>query len=88
MGADLNNIGDQQQLSPQLQLLLQPQLLPLPQKNRMISRIMIQQQLPPPKPLELHIINTSCEMRDDRTPQFIICGIDGRCHCTRGVDTV
>lgn len=42
-------------------LLLQPQLLPqlpqplLPQQNQMmISRMMIQQQLPPPKPL-LHI---------------------------------
>lgn len=55
---------DQQQV-----LLLQPQpfpqppqLLPLPQQHQMmISRMMIQQQLPPPKPL-LHIQGTSYEM--------------------------
>ena len=43
----------QPELQPQPQLL--PPQLPLPQQHQMmISRMMIQQQLPPPKPL-LHI---------------------------------
>ena len=53
--------SQQQGLGLQPQLLLQPQpqllppQLPLPQQHQMmISRMMIQQQLPPPKPL-LHI---------------------------------
>ena len=43
------------ELQPQPQLLPPQLLLPLPQQHQMIiSRMMIQQQLPPPKPL-LHI---------------------------------
>ena len=45
---------------PQLLPQPQPQLLPPQppqQQNRMMIRMMIQQQLPPPKPFELHIDN-------------------------------
>ena len=57
------------QLQPQLHPqppMLPPQLL-LPQQHQtMISRMMIQQQLPPPKPL-LHIRGTSYELLAGRT---------------------
>ena len=60
-------MNDQQQVLVLQLLQVLPQLLhpllPLPQQHQMIiSRMMIQQQLPPPKPLLQHIFGTSYEM--------------------------
>lgn len=70
------------QLPPQPQL--QPQPLPpqlelLPQQHQtMMSRMMIQQQLPPPKPV-LHIRwNLLRDVDRLKRPQFIICAPDRR----------
>ena len=55
MKVQQQGLGLQPQLLPQPQPQLLPPQLPLPQQHQMmISRMMIQQQLPPPKPL-LHI---------------------------------
>ena len=58
-----------------MQLQLLPPQLPLPQQHQMmISRMMIQQQLPPPKPLPLlHISEPPCDVDRSVRSYTILC---------------